>query len=166
VVGDKTPGYIASIRILNRAFPKAKFIYSVRDPRALANSFRKGKARKISGVDFEQHISQVLKQDMIIQAYLEKSNFTTIRYEDLVCKPKEACAHLYEFLGCDFSNDYLRYDPSSDVYPDRWYWIPRSQDAYDATRVTAWREEMARDDIERINELAHPYLERWGYSLF
>lgn len=161
VVGDKWPWYIDNIEIVLRAFPNAKFIYNVRDPRSHWNSAQRFRERKLG----DAVVHEMLSKDKIISPYLNQPNFMTIRYEDLVINPADTCKKLYEFLGVDFSEMYLTYDPNTDPYPDRWNWIPESKNTFNVYHTVKWKQQMEKHDIERINKLAHWFVEKYGYEL-
>ena len=71
-----------------------------------------------------------------IRPYLERANFLTIRYEDLVCKPEGTAQRMYDFLGCDFSTRYLQYDRQVDPHPDRWNWVPEAGGRIDPSHAS------------------------------
>ena len=163
IVGDKTPGYIGNIQALVRAFPDAKFIYGMRDPRAVYDwAYRYGGDNDDKRADHA--LNQLLWSNKAISPYLARPNFTTVRYEDLVCESQETLRHLYEFLGCDFSIEYLHYNRQLDPYPDRWYWNPNACDPIDPYHATEWKKQMSSTNIQRVSKLADWFIEKYGYS--
>lgn len=161
VVGDKWPWYIDHIDLVLEAFTDAKFIYNIRDPRSHWNSAQRFKNRR----NGDKILREMLKKDQKITAYLDRPNFITIRYEDLVNNPNDTCQKLYEFLGVDFSPDYLIYDPKNDPYPERWDWIPETKDNFDTFHTIKWKEQMTTKEIAKVNEMAHWFIEKYGYEL-
>ncbi|MDJ0598250.1 MAG: sulfotransferase [Crocosphaera sp.] len=161
VVGDKWPWYINHIDIVLEAFPNAKFIYNVRDPRSHWNSAQRFKERKRG----DEILKEMLRKDKLISPYLERANFLTIRYEDLVCNPENTCKELYEFLGVDFSPNYLKYNLNTDPYPNRWKWIPESKDDFNILHTIKWKQQMNKHDIERVNQRANWFIEKYRYEL-
>ncbi len=161
VVGDKWPWYINHIDFLLEAFPDAKFIYNVRDPRSHWNSAQHFKQRKRG----DEILDEMLKKDKLITPYLERPNFLTIRYEDLVIDPINTCQQLYQFLGVDFSVDYLDYSSETDPYPERWNWIPQSKDNFNINHTIKWKEQMDEHEIEKINKQANWFIKKYKYEL-
>jgi hypothetical protein len=161
VVGDKTPLYLHRLALMLEAFPKAKYIYGVRDPRAVWNSAQRFKNRQRG----DEILNELIEKDELVQPYLGQPNFLTVRYEDLVLESHETCRRLYEFLDCDYSPDYLTYQPETDPYPNRWDWIPEARDQFAPRHATKWREQMARDEIQKVNEKARAMLERHRYAI-
>ena len=160
VVGDKWPAYIRYIDELLTVFPDARIIYNVRDPRALWNSAQRFKERRRG----DELLEQMLDNDRRIRPYLERPNFLTVRYEDLVLEPDTTVQRMYDFLGCDFSASYLQYDPGNDPYPERWSWIPASSDQIDPRHAIKWREEVDPADVQRITGVAAEFIDRHGYD--
>jgi hypothetical protein len=160
VVGDKWPWYVEYLDEVLAVFPDARFVYNVRDPRGLWNSAQRFKGRNRG----DELLDRMLDHDRHIAPYLEGPNFCTIRYEDLVCYPEDTCKRLYGFLGCDFSPEYLYYDPQADPYPDRWDWIPEASQQFDPWHTVKWKEQMSREDVRRITEHAGWFLEKYQYE--
>ena len=160
VVGDKWPGYIRHLDQLLSAYPEARIIYNVRDPRGLWNSAEtfKGRCRG------DELLGEMLKNDKRIRPYLERANFLTIRYEDLVCKPEGTAQRMYDFLGCDFSTGYLQYDRQVDPHPDRWNWVPTAGGPIDPWHAFKWKEQVSPADVERVTATASSFMDHHGYG--
>ncbi len=160
VVGDKWPVYIKHIDNVLQVFPNAKFIYNVRDPRGVWNSAQKFHDRQRG----DELLKRMLENDKLIAPYLERPNFFSLRYEDLVCNPGDTVRRLYELLGCEFSSAYLHYDRQADPYPDRWSWVPQASDQFDPRHTTKWKEQVKPSDTTRITELASWFIEKYQYE--
>ena len=160
VAGDKWPAYIGYLDELLSVYPGARIIYNVRDPRGLWNSAQRFKDRQRG----DELLGQMLENDKRIRPYLERPNFLTIRYEDLVCEPEDTVRRLYNFLGCDFAPEYLQYDPQTDPYPDRWNWVPEAGGQIDPWHAVKWKEQVSPADIERVTGMAACFIDRYGYE--
>ena len=160
VVGDKWPGYIANLDRLLAAFPEARIIYNVRDPRGLWNSAERFKGRCRG----DELLGEMLENDRRIRPYLKRGNFLTIRYEDLVREPEATARGLFDFLGCDFVDEYLRYDPETDPYPDRWNWVPEAGGRIDPSHASKWREQLDPSNMARIAGMAGSFMDRYDYE--
>lgn len=161
VAGDKWPGYIRYLDTLLSVFPDARIIYNVRDPRALWNSAQRFKDRRRG----DELLNLMLENDERIRPYLERPNFLTVRYEDLVCRTEETVRRMYEFLGCDFSTRYLRYDPQVDPHPDRWSWVPEAGGQIDPSHAFKWKEQVSPAEIEWVTATASSFMDHHGYDL-
>jgi hypothetical protein len=160
VVGDKWPQYIGYLQPVLEAFPQARFIYNVRDPRGLWNSAQRFKGRERG----DELLQRMLEQDRRVTPFLSRPNFYTVRYEDLVHEPAETCRQLYAFLGCDFSPDYLAYHPETDPYPQRWDWVPQASQALDPWHTAKWKEQMIAAEIERVSHRARSFIDKYRYE--
>lgn len=160
VVGDKWPLYIDYLDILLQAFPNARFIYNVRDPRGIWNSGQRFRNRKWG----DNTLQKMLAQDKKVSPYLKSPNFITIRFEDLINEPTRTCQELYQFLGCEFSENFLNYDYANDPYPQRWEWIPEAKDKLTRWHTVKWKEQMTAKEIEQITRLASWFIEKYNYE--
>lgn len=161
VVGDKWPWYIDFIDQMIDAFPNAKYIYTVRDPRGIWNSAQKFKDRNRG----DEVLNEMLLKDRRISPLLERDDFISVRYEDLISKPEESCRKLYSFLDCDYSDDYLKYDKSRDPYPDRWDWIPEASGKLDPEITKKWQKKMSSEQIKTVSSTAKRFIEKYNYEM-
>jgi len=160
VVGDKWPWYADYLPEVLKAFPRAHFIYNVRDPRGLWNSAQRFKGRQRG----EELLERMLQQDRRVTPYLERESFCALRYEDLVAEPEETCRQMYAFLGCDYAREYLTYDPATDPYPERWSWVPQASQPFDPQHATKWRMQMTAEEIERVTRRAGWFMDKYEYG--
>jgi len=160
IVGDKWPWYVEFLDAVLSVFPEARFIYNVRDPRGLWNSAQRFKNRGRGN----ELLERMLKSDRQVTPYLERPNFLTLRYEDLVCEPERTCRRLHEFLGCEFSDQFLHYNRESDPYPNRWDWVPEAGEQFNPWHTIKWQKQMNQRDIERVTERSRWFIEKYGYD--
>lgn len=102
--GDKTPRYINHITTLYTAFPNAKFIHIVRDPRDIVisaknawnkNVYRASQRWNKSITNFKNNID---KLNIIL---------IEIKYEDLLDNPENIIENLCKFLEVEFDDQML-----------------------------------------------------------
>jgi hypothetical protein len=160
VVGDKWPWYIEFLDQMIAAFPGAKYIYTVRDPRGIWNSAQRFKDRNRG----DEILNEMLVKDTKISQLLKRDDFYTVRYEDLICKPEETCKELYAFLGCSYSDDYLKYSSENDPYPERWNWVPEASGKLDPEITVKWQKKMTSGEIKKVNSTAGVFIEKYGYE--
>ena len=161
IVGDKWPYYIDHLELMLEVFPDAKFIYNVRDPRGLWYSGQRFKDRGRG----DQILQSMLKKDAKVQPFLKHSNFLTIRYEDLISSPAETTRQLWGFLGAEFKEDYLDYDPAKDPYPNRWGWVPETVKPLNPKMTEKWRLQMTHEQIALVNEISSDFIAHYHYDL-
>lgn len=160
IVGDKWPWYIDHLQDMLAVFPKALYIYNVRDPRGLWNSAQRFKGRQRG----DELLHLMLDADRRVTPYLDRPNFFTFRYEDLVVRPEATCRQLFGFLGCAFAREILLYDPATDPYPERWDWVPEAGEQFNPWHAHKWREQMRPDEIDRVSDLTNSFIDKYGYE--
>jgi hypothetical protein len=160
VVGDKWPWYIDHLDDVLAVLAEAHYIYNVRDPRGLWNSAQRFKGRQRG----DELLQRMLDADRRVTPYLDRPNFLTLCYEDLVNEPEVTCRQLFGFLGCDFAREVLFYDPAVDPYPNRWDWVPEAGEQFNPWHARKWLEQMHPDEIERVSDQASWFIEKYGYE--
>ena len=102
--GDKTPGYVKQMGLVQRVLPQAHFIHLIRDGRDVAISREGRQLREPLSVGrlariWKRRISRARRQSRRLDHYME------VRYEDLVARPEATLRQV-----CDFIE--LEYDPA------------------------------------------------------
>lgn len=108
----KDPDVIYFTEYLHSIFPKAKFIYMVRDGRAAAYSymlqinelmnFKKYKSYIFSWANFNRKVSSDCKR-------VGNEFCLQIRYEDLILHPEKTLRRVSEFLGVKWTDELLKH---------------------------------------------------------
>ena len=124
IFSEKTPANLLHFSELIRVFPKAKFIWVVRDPRANVYSFRKvASSRKISksenfiGANIIKDIELMRNYFVAGQKFLSenKERCLIVYYEDLMSRTKEVMLSVCEFLTVDFQEEMLDTERKNDT---------------------------------------------------
>ncbi|NER47833.1 MAG: alpha/beta fold hydrolase [Symploca sp. SIO1A3] len=115
---DKSPSYAMESTILERGealFANSKYIYLVRHPYSVIESFVRMRMQKLVGLG-EENPYRVAEQvwaksnqnilDFLSQ--LEPERQHQIHYEDLVTEPESVLSHLCDFLNIDFEPELLQ----------------------------------------------------------
>ena len=106
-VGEKSPAHTRWVPRLAAAFPDAKFVHLMRDPRAVALSrIRAGFTTKRTATAIERWREAVAMHENVADS-LGGDRYFLVRYEDLVTTPKEAIEPLCAFLGIPFDERML-----------------------------------------------------------
>lgn len=107
---DKTPRYYFIIPELYRLFPKAKFVFLLRNPLAVLHSILETWIRgEWLGLCHSRHDLLTAPRRLIEGVQLLGKDAITVRYEDLVSQPEVCVSQLCGRLGIDFSPDLLSY---------------------------------------------------------
>lgn len=160
IVGDKWPDYYRNLKLMVRAFPEAKFLYNVRDPRAVWNSGQTFRDRAAG----DRVLATMLEVDRTVRKHLEGDRLLTLRYEDLITDPEGTLTTVADFLGFEFDPTYIAYDATRDPLPNRWYWIPESVGALDVRLTQKWRHEMPAGKQVEVTDTCMEFLARYGYD--
>ena len=166
--GEKTPGNLFYADVLLEMFPKAQFLYMIRDPRAGVASMQ--------GVSFfpDDVVFNALsrrKHDVRGRVLLERSvpdtQRMTVRYEDLVRAPESQTRAICRFLGEDFSPQMLHFHRDADDYM-----TDEAEERYNATatrpitddRIDAWCDRLAPDQVAAVESICHDIMQRFQYE--
>ena len=120
-VGDKTPGYINHIPLLDELFPDCKFIHIVRDGRDTAVSMwhfilrtdvGKTLAKWGDFSHFLESYASVWKKEVVSGQQngrlLGENRYLEIRYEDLLVESKSSFAGVLDFLDVDSQSETIQ----------------------------------------------------------
>ena len=159
--GDKTPFNTLRLKWILKLYPDAKFIYVLRDPRAVASSFRK------SGINTSL-VESSLRWKASIEAFeniekLSKTNLLLLKYEDLVKDPENTIRKTCSFLSVDFQENMLteREAFSGDGAVEH---HKNSQKEINHSSLEKWREHLTKEEIEMIEARNATLMNKYGYK--
>jgi hypothetical protein len=165
--GEKSPGHIHCVPLLAGLYPKARFLACLRDPRAVASSERRAEWGTRSLDKIASRWRRVFDQHERLSCTLPGDRYQMVRYEDLVARPEETLARVCAFLGEVPAPEMLRYferpaaergfDPSE-------RWKQATLRPLDPARLSAWRAELAPEEIALVERAVGPRLEALGYA--
>jgi hypothetical protein len=171
VAGDKSPGYVRYLALLNEMWPRAKFVHIVRVGRDVFLSVRdwgKGAAR-FSTYPHEPALTVARWWEWYVRlgreagAILGPDRYHELSYESLVAEPELQVARLCDFLGLPFDERMLRFHEGRQVDNPRFNakkaWRPVT------AGLRSWRGQMAAHDVARFEAIAGDLLVELGYPL-
>lgn len=176
--GEKSPGYVRHLPMLQGLFPWARFVHLVRDGRDVALSLMdwgrqkkkpKGPARKyrlwaespvaVSALWWTYKAERGRRD----AARILPGTYTEISYESLVADPETALRKVAAFLQLPYSADMVYFHVGKTVRKTglsaKAAWLPATQGIRD------WRKSMQPDDLELFEALAGDCLTAFGYPL-
>lgn len=181
--GDKTPGYVKQMGMVQRSLPEARFIHLIRDGRDVALS----REDRSDGEDLtvERHALIWKRRISRARGQVDRlEHYTEIRYEDLVHDPEAALRKICEFIELDYDPAMLNYHERSgerlqeiarDLDDDEGGALRPAAERLEAhslvteapreDRVERWRELMPPEDIKTFEEIAGDLLEELGYEV-
>lgn len=167
--GEKTPYYSAWLGKLSQAYPKARFIALVRDPRdAVASLQDVVWGRKTyptltdGGLRWRYAMEGIERSRPLLRERL-----MVLAYEKLVADPERGARELCDFLGVSFAPEMLRFHETAEstMPPGVDAWHARVKQPIDASRVGRWRQRFTPEDVGMIELAAGPSLmSAWGYA--
>lgn len=108
--GEKTPAHLHQIASISRAYPKAKFIHLIRDPRAVVSS---AISELGDGVYNSFSVNRVARYWNRCEAAIERASakfpgkVLKVKYEDLVEYPDKTLKLMCDFLGVAYEAEML-----------------------------------------------------------
>lgn len=147
--GDKTPHYLNNVDIINTVFPRAKFIYIIRDGRDVALSLLKKSWGPANTIACAEYWSRLNRQSNTIEALEKDGQLLKIYYEELLSNPEIIIDNIYKFLNEECSIE------------------QRNQLSVTAksNNFNKWRDSMTQGQIRQFEAIAKPTLIRLGYSV-
>jgi len=179
--GEKTPRHVFRTAEILEAFPNARIVCLVRDPRAVVASYRDWKPQ--GGIDFESDpgrratveadherarrsyhpaiISMLWKGQArgADRAVAASDRAYLLRYEDLVGTPEVALRGLAEWLGIGFRTEMLEVPVGNSSY-----------EKFDSKRgiitgaAERWRAKLTPGELRVIERICAPEMARFGYE--
>jgi Sulfotransferase family len=170
----KGQGLSAHVRRLRLSFTDPRFIYLVRDPRAVFNSQKQAHfSRSQIRMATDPTISARRWADLVrIMSDVKSADVLELRYEDLVSDPEPTLRALWDFLELPAREVELRSD-RMDMPRSYYERIPAEHKHLHGNvaagkpvqaRVDAWRAELNPTDIHLIQRVASIEMKRFGYD--
>jgi hypothetical protein len=172
-VGDKTPGYVLEIGLLNVVFPSARFVHLVRDGRDVcmsalgwqrkAEQFRR---RFPTWDDAPVATAALWWRRHVIEGRAAACKLTSdlyleLRYEGLVTDPERECRRLCGFLNLAFDSAMLRFNEGRTRFEPglsaKRAWLPPTPGLRD------WATQMPHHQVEEFEAAAGDALDAFGY---
>lgn len=134
--GEKTPRHVYCVPEILKAYPNAKIIYVIRDPRAVVASYRDWKTQdnvpESRWGEFHRDDARARKSyHLLIITLMWRSavrtmrslqqargdaRILTVRYEDVVREPERALERICRFLGADYTDAMLAVPMNNSSY--------------------------------------------------
>lgn len=166
VWGQKTPRFVGYGDVLKRAWPHAKFVHVVRDPRAVVSSLIRSDVHRSNALFASKRWLRDVSAGLGL-ADKYPGDVLLVRYEDLVRAPEATLRRVCVHLGLDYepalivprrqeTRDYSSYYASIHALLDK---------PPDPDRIDLWRTSLGGRQLQLVEYLCSPLLERLGYDL-
>lgn len=147
--GDKTPHYLGDLDILVEIFPKARFIYIVRDGRDVALSLLEKPWGPNNILKCAEYWSKLNDQVSTVQTLKEKSQLYFLKYEDLLNNTKEIVPEIYKFLDEKITENE----------------IASLTESVQSGNYNKWKKKMTPNQIRVFEAIASKELAVFGYDV-
>lgn len=161
VWGDKTPMMIFYIDIIVKVFPKAKFIFLIRDGRDVISSFITNNIYT-DILYLSKRWIESIKSGKKLKRILGSRQVLWIKYEEMVLIPEKSIGKICEFIGIDYSNAFLK---NTDVYmgDDILNHHRNTQNEINARNIGKWKKELTEKQKKEIAKLINKQIQEMGY---
>ena len=162
---DKTPNYAGCVPLIADLLPESVFIHLHRDPREVTGSYLNADWRNYSVGSASAHWrANVHAAERA--AGLGPSRFRRIGYQTLVDEPEQTLRDLCEFLALSFDPAMLDYAHGRVASLES---VIHSNAHHNLTsppkhRTRDWRTDLRPAQITRVEVMARPYIDRFGYE--
>lgn len=163
----KDNGIIPHASALATLYPKARFVYLVRDPRDVALSWKRSSGHPGGVRDAAKMWAKEQNQAMQFLAIQEASSnpVTVIRYEDLVTRPEEVMREALEELGLDFEERMLSFyerEEAQRAAATMSGWANLKEPLL-ANNCGKYKEGLSGKEIESVEKIAGIPMKQLGY---
>mgnify|MGYP001043213022 CR=1 FL=1 len=172
-LGDKNNYYIDHLDLLNEIYPDAKYLVIVRDCRDVVCSYLNVNALETDSKykpKFPDTIKEMsldwLNKNTVILNFLESinsSNYTLIRYEDLLVKPKIELQRCTEVLGLEFESEMLDYYKNNMEPSALLDWKKKTNERIDTSNTNKFLEQLTEFEINEIMNVTGELMSKFGY---
>ena len=165
IYGDQSPITTHFSKLINKEFPKSKFIVLIRDPRDVALSYSKIKNHPAKNLN---HALWKWNDSIKIYDYLKALNsdlILSIKYEDLVSNPKETLVSICNFLNIKFNENMLDTTKSAEKLGVSKLDIHANlAQRVNTSAIGKWKTELNKNQIDKINKITKHNRLRFGYK--
>jgi hypothetical protein len=171
--GEKTPAHLFRLKEIRTAFPNARIIHIVRDPRAVVCSAIKAfEGGQFTDWNIYRAANYWLRCVRVHERQQSSRNdrYMLVRYEDFVSRPEATLNVVSSFLGIKFVNEMLKAHrvASGYVRRNRAGALPAmhalTQKPLDSSRSDAWKTILSADQSKLIEQVAGKQMVNFGYE--
>ena len=164
--GDKTPGYVQHLKLLDSIFPDARIIHIIRDGRDVACSLRSVPWYEGSVGDCAKYWRRLVEKGRRDGQALGNKRYLEIRYEDLANDAEGTLETVCLAIGEQFERQMLRYftQPEDQIPEHRMAWHGGTTQPVNKAAVERWRRDLPPADVAEFEVYAGALLRRLGYE--
>ena len=161
--GDKTPSFFRKLDVILDLFPDARIIHIIRDGRDVFDSWRKMDPTKnyvgVVALEWRYKIWKIEKS----LAEIPDGRKMTVRYEDLLEKPRETVSGICDFCGVPFEQGMMNFYETSDRYVGEHH-SNLIFGPLDAANRFKWRQNLTLGERRIFQSVAGMVLRKYRYE--
>lgn len=173
---DKNPSYIFYINEINQYFKKSKFIFIVRDCRAVVLSHKESVVGNETPDILHNSYKWKKNNETMYNFYSRnKEKCLLISYEDFVLHNQSCLTKIEEFLGIDPNFEHIEFKEKQNIDFDiatvnknfKKRFIKKYSDLnkpINADRLNSWEQRLDYKEILCCDFVCFPYAEKFGYK--
>lgn len=165
--GEKTPLNIHYLGKILNIYPDATIIYMIRDPRAVASSFKRYIDHKRGKEDFwiTEDINKAIKlwKKSVDQATYFKNQVNFVKYEDFVANPQSTVQELCEIIGLHYYEKMFKFYKNSSP-SNQEVWHRETTKPVNQSNIDKWQTELSEEEIKTIERDLKGYMEKFDYQ--
>lgn len=170
VCGEKTPRHVLNLSQIKSEIPGARVIYMVRDPRAVAASFKEvnaafGSKNVVTAIRQWKDAANAFHFMRNVYPEWVAENVIVISYEELIKAPEEILARIVAFLGED--NEVLSTDASEDklYHHGQEQHMKNTNKALFSDSIKKWRSSLTGIEVRAIEYAESNAMRYFGYPV-
>ena len=163
--GDSTPLNTRSLPEIFSCFPKAKFIFLVRDGRDVVASYKKGTTQAFDDLADTLIATDVWLDSITKYHWLKKrTSVLEVKYESLVSQPEDELVKIIEFIGEKYHSGMLQFYknvPGVDAYNEAQH--QKIHEPIQTNSIGKWKEILSEDERVYIEKKMRHFLREFNY---
>ncbi len=164
VWGEKTPYHLFYADVLIEMFPEARFVYMMRDPRAVVRSMNKieyfSDDTVLNALNWKRAATVGLTG---LKKAVPSDQYMVLKYEDLALDPQHFLEILCDFIGEEFDDQMLSFYKDSSKYMAPEIKTKNVTRAVTDQSIDTWRDELDKPAIRAVEDVCGPGMEAHGY---
>lgn len=163
--GDTTPLNTYYLPEIWGTFPKARYIFLVRDGRDVVASYKKGGSEYLGELAVPGRAAQHWLHAIGKYEWLQRrAEVLVVKYEDLVTEPAEQLQLICGFLGVGYQSGMLEFHkdrPVSEMYDEPQH--ANIRNPVSAASIGKWKEGLSAEELAQIKGI-NSGLKKFGYE--
>lgn len=162
--GEKSPRNMPFTPLLFQVYPKAKYIFLIRDGRDVARSWLvKNESKDLDWISHSWNESIAMYE--WLQRKAQPGQLLMVKYEDLVSEPERILTGIGDFLGVGFHADMLRFQGFAErIGDDNIKHFEKLKTTPNQGSIGKWKKHFSPPEQQRLTHIMGSNLQKFGYQ--